>query len=183
MDNLLSGLIGAFLATFLAIFYQFIFERKKTRSEILLDVVEHLDEIYTNLQSIHVEKDARFKNKEGLLSVEEYNRKNVLLRDLINTHKIAVRLEITYGQGTIVQKFNRLKAFLIEAAMSIWEGRESDWSEKSRYVHKLFSEKIDPARKDFESLLLNKSRSFEILKDLCLPNKLVQGTARNPRRP
>lgn len=183
MGNLLSGLIGAFIATFLSIFYHFIFEQKKTRSDIMLDVVEHLDEIYTKLQSIHAEKDTRFKNGDGMLTTEEYNRINVKLRDLIETHKIGAKIEIFYGRGNLVAQFNRLKTFLIEAARSVWAGRESDWKEKNQYIHKLFSEKIDPSRESFESLLIDKCKAVEIIKDFCWPNKLVQGTAHKTRRP
>jgi hypothetical protein len=183
METLLSGLIGAFIATFLSIFYHFIFEQKKTCSEIMLDVVMHLDEIYTKIQTIQVEKDSRFKNREGLLTIEEYNRVNVRLRDLINTHKIAVKIEIMYGRGSLVAQFNRLKAFLMEAAMSVWEGRESDWKDNNRYVNRLFTKKIDPSRKSFESLLIKKCKAVEIVKDFYWPNKLAQGTAHNLRRP
>lgn len=184
MDNLLSGLIGAFIATFLSLIYHFIFEKKKTRSEVMLDVVEYLDEIYTKLQSIYSGKDARLrKNKEDLLTIAEYKKLNVKLRDLINTQKIAVKLEIIYGQGNLVAQFNRLKFFLIEAAESVWKGKEDDWTDKDKYVLRLFCEKIDPARQDFESLLIKKCKAIEIVKDLCLPNKLIQGTAHKSRRP
>jgi len=183
MEQLLSGFIGALIATCLSIFYHHIFEKKKLRSAVMLDVVEHLDEIYTKLQSVHVEKDTIIKGKERLLSPDEYHSLKVKLRELFNTHKIAAKLEIIYGRGNLVAQFNRLKAFLFEAAISVWEGRESDWTDKNRYVHTLFKEKIDPARKEFESLLINKCKAIEIVKDLYLPSKLVQGTAQKPRRP
>ena len=118
-----------------------------------------------------------------MLSEDDYRIFNSSLRDQLNTNKLSVKLEIIYGRGNLLAQFNRLKAFLFEAAMSVWEGRDSNWDDQNRYIHTLLRKKIDPARVDFESLLIKKTKALEIIKDFCLPNKLVQGKAQTPRYP
>jgi len=169
MELLLSGLIGALIATLFSIFYHHVNERKKIRSDVMLEVVGYFDDIYVKLQAIHVDKDADYTNKKRGLSDEECWRFSRELKDLLNTQKVGAKLEIIYGQGENVAHFNRLKVFLWEATLSVWEGSTDNWQNQNRLIHTIFREKIDPLRKEFESSLIRGTRSREIIKDMFKP--------------
>lgn len=71
MKELLSGLIGALIATLLNIFYLYLFDQKKLRIDILLDAVAYSDNIYKHLIDLHTDKHAEYTgNKRGLLPDE-----------------------------------------------------------------------------------------------------------------
>jgi len=165
MEQLLSGFIGALIATIFSIFYHHITERKKLRSDVMLELVGYFDDIYVKLQAIHVDKDAEYTNKKRGLSEEEYRRFSRELKDLLNTQKIGAKLEIVYGEGETVARYNRLKVHLWEATLSVWEGTEANWQDNNRLIHDIFRTKIDPFRKDFKSLLIRGTRAREIIKD------------------
>ena len=67
MDILLSGAIGALLATGITIFYHFKSEQINNRKQTLRLIVEWLDEFYTTIQLLSSNKEIYFiKNTESI---------------------------------------------------------------------------------------------------------------------
>lgn len=58
MKLLLSGLIGALIASVLSIIYQYLREIIRRRMDIMLEVVSWSDDIYDRLQAVHSQKDS-----------------------------------------------------------------------------------------------------------------------------
>ena len=57
MSELLSGLIGALIATILTVVSLYLAEQAKLRTEMTLEVVGYCDDIYDRLQLMHVHKE------------------------------------------------------------------------------------------------------------------------------
>ena len=71
MDNLISGLIGALLATVIAVAYSHISELIRRRHDVTLEVVGYSDDIYSHLQTMQTFKNQIAEDKE-VLELDEY---------------------------------------------------------------------------------------------------------------
>lgn len=166
MTFLLSGLIGALIATILSVIYHYISEKSRLRSEAALEAIGYFDDIYKRLQMLHVDKDAAYKGKKRGLTDEEYRMTSRSLKDLLNTSRVGAKLAIVYGEGNITGAFNFLQASCIRASELLWGAKEQDWEEKHNQISILFQEKIDPVRKIFERHLIEQTRSHQIFMGL-----------------
>jgi hypothetical protein len=179
MDSLLSGFIGALIATVLSVIYMYISEKYRLRSDCMLEVVGYFDDIYTLLQRLHVDKDASYTGKKRGLTDEEYRTSSKTLKDLLITTRVGVKLAIVYGEGDLSGMFNYLQENCLAATIILWGAAESDWTEKNKDIHKLFSERIDPLRKSMERKLIDGTKANIIIKDLLLlfntPQSLLWG--------
>ena len=61
IESLLSGIIGALIATVLAVFYQHLSVHAQRRFEIMLTAVDYFDKLYYNSRNIQEYKDKLFK--------------------------------------------------------------------------------------------------------------------------
>ena len=95
MKSLLSGLIGALIATLLSLIYHHNSERKKMRSDVLLEIVSYCDDIYTLLRQMHVHKDHKYTGKKPALHADEYRlitrELTILLLSSKPSAKVALR--------------------------------------------------------------------------------------------
>ncbi len=164
MESLLSGFVGALIATILSIFYLYLSEQARLRAEVMLEVVGYFDDIYTRLQMLHVDKDSGYTGKKKGLTDQEYRIASRTLKDLLNTSKVGVRLAIIYGEGHFTGTFNFLKSSCLEATEILWSATPQNWDEKNSQIIILFKEKIDPVRKNLERDLINGTRFLPIVK-------------------
>ncbi len=166
MTILLSGLIGALIATILSVIYHYISEQSRLRSEAALEAIGYFDDIYKSLQMLNVDKEAAYKGKKRGLTDEEYRITSRTLKDLLNTSRVGAKIAIVYGEGNITGAFNFLQASCLCASELLWGAKEQDWEEKHNQITILFHEKIDPVRKIFERHLIEQTRSHQIIKGL-----------------
>lgn len=162
MGLLLSGLIGALIATLLSILYHHISEQKKIRSDALMEIATYCDEIYTHLILIHGHRNLKYFKKETILSNDEYRAINRELSSLLVSSKPGVKLVFAYGEGKIMGLFNKLKKYFNEVSSKLREPTD-DWGKRSKEIFIIFSEKIDPLRKNLERSLLGELRGIEII--------------------
>ena len=165
MEQLLSGFIGALIATILSVLYLFISDHKRIRTQLSLEVVSHFDEIYRRLQTLHTEKNSEYTGRQKGLVNGEYSTISRRLKDLLNTNQVGVKLAIVYGEGDLTAAYNQLSALCLEATFLIWESNAENWTKKRREILALFKDKIDPLRRSFERTLIQGTRTKQIIKD------------------
>jgi hypothetical protein len=165
MGFLLSGFIGALIATLLSVVYLYISEQSRLRSEVALEVISYFDDIYKRLEALHNDKDSIYTGKKRGLTDEEYRIISWTLKDLLVTSKVGAKLEIIYGEGNFTGSFNYLEDSCCEAAKILWSAAKHDWDEKNKQIFILFEKKIDPARKSLERALIDGTRAHRIIKD------------------
>ena len=102
MESLLSGLIGALIATLLSVFYHHNSERKKMRSDVLLEVVAYCDDIYRHLTDMHIHKDLEYTGKKSAFNADEYRHISHELTGLLLSSKPAAKLALAYSEGKIM---------------------------------------------------------------------------------
>lgn len=164
MLSLLSGLIGAFIATLLNVLYNHISEQKKIKSHILMETVSYCDEIYCHLIDMNVYKDHEYTNKKQALHPEEYRMITLELRRLQISSKVATKLVIAYGEGIIIDNFNELKAYFNQVSSILRKATKDDWSIKKEEINMLFFMNIEPLRDKLQRSLLDKLHAIEIIK-------------------
>ena len=143
MSELLSGFIGALIATLLSILYFFISEQKKLRSDVMLEVVGYCDDIYRRLQDLHVHQGE--------------------LTSLLTSSRTRAKLALVHGEGSTLAAFNDLYAQFLKASSIVRGATRSAWHQEKASLHRLFAEEIDPRRVKLERLLLKKTRAFAIV--------------------
>jgi len=165
MSELLSGFIGALIATVLSVVYLYLAEQAKLRTEIALEVVGYCDDIYDRLQWMHGYKDTVYTHTGSGMEPDEYRASGHELSRLIKTTKTHAKLEIVYGPGESVAALNELSHHFREATSLLRGATEADWAEKGRQIFALFQTRIDPLRKELQRKLINGTRATAIAKD------------------
>ena len=90
MDNLISGLIGALLATVIAVAYSHISELIRRRHDVTLEVVGYSDDIYSHLQTMQTYKNQKAEGKD-VLELDEYQTASRELRTLVLSSRVHAR--------------------------------------------------------------------------------------------
>jgi hypothetical protein len=78
MEQLFSVLIGALIASILAVLFLHVSEKLKIRSEVLLEVVGFCDKTYHHFQNLHVYKNTEDTNKDRCYRAEIRPCENIL---------------------------------------------------------------------------------------------------------
>lgn len=166
MGFLLSGFIGALIATLISLIYLYISEKSRLRSEVALKVIGHFDEIYKRIEAIHNQKNSIFTGTKRALTNEEYRILSWTLKDLLLISTVSAKLEIIYGEGNnVIGSFNYLEKIFRGLAEILWSAAEDNWDKKNKQIFILFKDKIDPARKNLERTLIDGTRTHKIIKD------------------
>lgn len=168
MESLLSGLIGALIATILSVVYSYVAEQIRLRTEVALEVVGYCDDVYNRLQSIHVHKNRVYTETGPGLEPELYRTTSRELSVLIKSRKTHAKLEITYGAGESVAALNGLSHHFLEASSILWGATKDDWSTKGNQILNLFEKVIDPMRTELERKLIYGTRATAIVKHFLL---------------
>ena len=167
MEQLLSGLYGALIATILSIVYLYFSEQIKLRSEVMLEVVGYSDDIYNNLSLMHVHKDSMYTQEKPGLTNEEYRKYSNDLSVLLKSTKIRAKIALVYGEGAVLGIFNQLWQSYIEVSSVLRTATRSAWEVKeNKEIHNIFTNEIDPNREQLEKLLLKSASVKGVSKSL-----------------
>jgi hypothetical protein len=166
VDILLSGFLGALLATILNILYLYISAQIKLRAEVLVEVVAYCDDIYKNLQVLHVLRDILYTNMKEKLDDDEYRDyrdANKKLTALLNNSLPKVKIAIIYGEGHVLGVFNDLQSSFRKISSTLRKATKSNWAEEHKGIMLTYSRQIDPLRASLETMLLQESHVSSIL--------------------
>ena len=154
-DQLLSGLIGALVATFISVIYLHISEKNKLRGEVFLEVVGYCDDIYHYLQKLHVYKDAEYTTHSIPFSSNDYKLISDKLTVLLLSTKVHAKLTLAYGEGEALLLFNSLSKSFNQASSTLRIATRGAWIVKeNKEVFRLFYEEINPMRTNLQRSLL-----------------------------
>ncbi|MBI4309708.1 MAG: hypothetical protein HY591_05205, partial [Candidatus Omnitrophica bacterium] len=152
LEILLSGTIGALIATLLSVWYQHHSEKIKSRKDVMMAVIEWLDNTYVRLQAMQVDKKRVYTGQASSLS-EEYRAMSDEVRVLLLSDRIATQVVCVFGEGNTLQKINALQGELTKAAQILWAAKKDTWPDSANGIMKIFQDKIDPIKasvmKDF----------------------------------
>jgi len=165
MASLVSGLIGALIATILSIFYNYITEQVRYRREIMLKVVEWAEDVYDCVEQMSVQKNNKYTNKKPCLTDEEYRNTSREVLRMLKSSKLVAMVALTYGEGEAVQKMNALKGELLEILSSLYTSNKEKWTEVNESIEKKFSDIIDPLRASIHREFLLRAKVSSIIKD------------------
>lgn len=158
MGILLSGLIGALIASLLAIFYQLISLKAKKRFEIMLSVVNYCDELNYNSRNL----EQLFKR--GLVNSDEYKQLSNKTDLLLTSSKVKALIALTYGENSReLDKFDELHQELFNAALVLFRAKQGKEAETSELIREKFENVIDPLRHILEIELLRGSSFWSVL--------------------
>ena len=170
MKLLLSGLIGAFIATTLTIIYNYIREQVRHRRDVMMQTVSWVDDIYDRLQMIQVQKERAYTGKEPALSTEEYRIMTREVKTLLLSSKVPVIVALTYGEGNEVQKINALQGEMTKVAEMLWQANKDTWDDFSKKIFLSFSKIIDPIKEDTFKRFLYGTKVGSIVSDFLRSN-------------
>lgn len=158
IGNLISGLIGALIATVLAIAYDFYMQRARLKAEMSIIVLSWVDGIYCRLQDLQGQADGSYTDGKMLLTQDEYNVTCRELRNQLLSDELEVRLGLIYGMDSKeVWYFNSLQKELMGVALILWGVTKETWKEAEQKILNKFSQNIDPLRLQFKERLLRKT--------------------------
>jgi hypothetical protein len=166
MSLLFSGLLGGIIATLLSVLYHHISEKKKIKSDVLMEIVSYFDEIYRHLIDMRSYKDHEYMHNKPALYPDEYRMISRELTKYLISSKPAIKLVIAYGEGDIMGIFNELKANFLEVSSILRKSTRDNWVIEDKKITNLFSEKIDPLRTILQRSLLNELDTYKIVKDI-----------------
>lgn len=159
-EILLSGTLGALIASLLSVWYQHISEQIKSRKDTMRAVIEWVDNIYVRLQAMQVYKERVYTGQEPSLSVEEYRSMSNEIRVLLLSDRIGTEVVCVYGEGDVLQKINALQGELKKAARILWAAKQDTWPDSRKGIMKIFEEKIDPIKVSVMGDFLNSTRNL-----------------------
>ena len=166
MQFLLSGLIGALIASILSILYLYFAEQIRYRRDIFVEVVSLSDDVYGYLQILQAHKDMTYKQGTSYLDDDEKKRMNEDLKKHLISSKIRAKIALVYGEGDELRRFNALQGELLSIARILWAAKEDTWEADNRRILNGFSTVIEPIRASVEFRLLCGTRLSSVLFDL-----------------
>jgi hypothetical protein len=166
---LLSGLIGALIASVLSILYQYLTEIIRRRRDIMIEVVSWSDDIYDRLQAVQTQKDTVYPvGAKRYLTDDEYREISRELKTMLLSSKTHAKINLIYGEGEELKMFNALREELLRIARIIWTANEKNWTESSKKIIQDFGDKIDPLRQSIERGFILRTRVRSVARDCLL---------------
>lgn len=165
MEFLISGLIGALIATLLSILYNFVAEQLRFRRELILEIVSWADDVYGRLQEMHIQKERVYSGKKPGLTDEEYRIMSREAKSLLLSSKIGAMVALVYGEGEEMQKINAFQGELTKVLESLYDAKKETWSNFHEDISKKFSNVIDPLRAAISRRFLEGTSVKSILLD------------------
>ena len=166
MGILVSGLIGALLATLFSVLYNHISEQVKWRIDLTMANVEWLDNIYARLRSIQIHKDGVYKGEKPFLSDEEFRKHSYEVSILLLSEKIKIQVALIYGEGEKLQKINTLQGELTKIAQMLWAADKNTWDQVNKKIMETFSKTIDPLRGNVSKDFLLSAKKITMFKNV-----------------
>lgn len=165
MGFLLSGLIGAIIASLLSVLYQYIAEQIRRRAELMMEIVKWADDIYERLQILTVNKGEIYAGKEAYLTQEEFKMVNREVKITLLSSRISAMVALVYGEGKDVQRINTLQGELLKVARIQWNSKKETWPQASKEIDEKFDKIIDPLREAIANRFLAASRPPAVISD------------------
>lgn len=166
MDQLLSGFVGAFIATILSIIYLYFTEKSKIRTDLILEIVEFCDEFYSNICNLKYLKNKEFTQAGAQIDLEEYSAHKKKLTNLIITTKLQAKVALIYRGSDIFENFMKLSNDFRTASKILRRSTRSGWVIEEKELDELINSNIEPLRKELLDKLLKSTSVFSITSDL-----------------
>jgi len=147
MNVLLSGLIGAIIATLLSVLYQHLFSLANERRQLFVEVVSWLDNFEELLRGLQVQKDVVYEQlKKQYLSDDEYKTMSRELNRILLSGNMEARAYLAYGPSSEFQMVKSLREKYLSVARILWAAKNSDWQAKRQDISNLFTKEIEPQK-------------------------------------
>ena len=166
MEQIFSVLIGALIASMLAVVFLHVSEKFKIRSEVLLEVVGFCDEIYHHLRNLHVYKNAEYTDRDLDLTIEDCRHLSKELTVLLTSTKVHEKMAIAFGEKEELVLFLELSNQLRQVASILRKATLSSGINEGQQVNQLFKDKIDPLRHKLIRDLIKGAKITGILPDI-----------------
>lgn len=158
---LLSGFLGAFLATLLSIIYLYISGQRKLRMEVLMDVVGFWDDIFDRFLIYH----SSYGPVAEFLEKERHDAYRKVFGQLYS-ESLRTKLEFVYGKGNALRIFDELRdEFKIKAEVSVvfHIAKKETLKKSSNVFLEEFKQKVEPLRKSLRDSLLQETSVASII--------------------
>ncbi|MBU0986216.1 MAG: hypothetical protein KKH68_03090 [Proteobacteria bacterium] len=166
MEQLLSVLIGALIASILSAGYLQVSEKSKIRNEAFLEVVCFCDEIYHHLQNLHVYKNAACTDRDLGLIIEDYQHVSRELTVLLTSAKVHEKMALAFKEKEELGLFLELSNQLRQVASILRSATQSAGINEGQQVNQLLKDKIDPLRHKLIRGLIKEAKITGILLDI-----------------
>jgi|GEM_PF-4469025 len=158
MDNLLSGTIGAILGSLISIFYVHFIERLKSRRQLAIDIIDHVETMYHRLMalgSIEIPELAERRQQSGLTLLNDDERRQYVAEflRLLTTYSPFAKIDIIFDDKELSSTLERLTKGFQSAFHKI--------KNKSEFMDLLNSE-VDPHYQKLCVLLRGKTKLFHM---------------------
>lgn len=167
VESLLSGLIGALIATVLAVLYQHLSALAQRRFEVMLLAVDYLDDLYFNSRHIEQYRDKKYKENCEVMSNDEYRALCNKTDSMLTSSRIHARVTMVYGENSgELEKFDMLRTKLTDTTIMLFRACPDTWDEMRASIHKVFEKEIEPLRRTTELELLRGANMWSVFKDV-----------------
>lgn len=179
---LLAGLIGALVATILAVFYQYVSLNSIRRFEVMLLAVDYFDEINFLTRQIEHYKAKKYTENCEIMTTEEYRSYCNKLNLLIASSKIHAAIALAYGKNSVTfDMFNQFRSKLTVATGRLFRATQDNWLKESVELQDAFAKDIDPLRQATEFELLRSAGFNAVLLDTVSLAGLRKSSVKNLR--
>lgn len=166
MEQSFSVLIGALIASILAIVFLHVSEKFKIRNEVLLDVVGFCENIYHQFQNIHVYKKTVDTDRGLDLTIEDCRYLSRELTVILTSTKVHEKIARAFGEkeeyGLFLEFINQLRQ--VDSILCGATGGAG--INNGLHVKKLFKDKIDLLRHKLMTDLIKGARVTGVLSDI-----------------
>lgn len=166
MEQFFLVLVGALIASIIAVVFLHASEKFKIRSEVLLDVVGFCDEIYHHFQNIHVYKNVTSTGRDLDLTIEDCQCLNRGLSLILTSTKVHKKMAVAFGEKEELGIFLELCNQLRQVASVLRKDTGNARINEGQQVKQIFKDKIDPLRHKLMQDLINGAKYTGILPDI-----------------
>jgi len=166
MEQFFSVLIGALIASMLAVAFLHVSEKFKIRNEVFLEVFGFCNAIYHHLHNFHVYKNAEYTDRDLDLTIEDYRYLSRELSVLLTPTKVHDKIATAFGEKEELGLFLELSNQLHQVASILRRATRSAGIDEGQQVKQLFKDKIDPLRHKLIRDLIKRAKVTGILFDI-----------------
>lgn len=163
--DLLSGFIGAIIASFLTIVYLYFAAQISRRGDILMEIVAWGDELYDRIGSLHNYKAAVYTGGKVGLTESEYSIISREVKTMLLFMRVQTIVVLAFGEGEELRSINALKGELLKVSEILWAAEKATWKKSEKEILDSFKI-IDPLRGSVQKMFLRKTRINTIVLDI-----------------
>jgi hypothetical protein len=166
LESLLSGFVGAGLVAVVTILWQYLAETRRERRDAAFLAVRWADDLHVQFTKVRLHKEAVYTNQKPYLSQEQYNLASDSIRTGILRHEVPTRLDITYGSGTALGYYNRMRECAAQAFALLAQATQDSWAEDSARFDAIMLGTFDPLKVQLLDTVRRGTRISFIWRDL-----------------